>query len=556
MKRFHLGLLLSLALLAWAVPAQAARQFTISQTSPTPPAQFDMGTTQTVVFNVTNTSNGANAGERIYEMRFRLNSGTVFSSATTAPAGWTRTAFSTTSVTFRANDWTTAIPSGSSLSFSIVMVMRTTTADVSDALRDARAQFTTDTNFSNGITNAGRVTNSVPGWTLKALQITSFQTVDAVTGLPVSTIIAGQSFRLVMTVRNISSTTLSSIISAPNPPTTIETGIVTQVVTSTVYSPNPLTLTAGASGTITFTYTTAATDGGTITFSANARDGTNSATSRTATSNLLTVSAGLFIANVNVSPTCAYNGGTFTVTMNLTNSNLFGITGITPTLAPTVAGIVTLATGPVPATQSMGASTTLSPAFTWTYTVTGGSAGQTLQFTGSATGTASAPGSGTRTTPTSTSTAVTRGGFSPTVNPTATNANSINEELTFGITHNGCGGNTVRSVSIAVPGGWTYSGDGYASVDETWNPPAGSGPVVFTSPAAASDISLGGSGSYSLILGTPTATGSYTFTLEIRNPAGVLLATETTPAITVNPFNSGTPSLNLTIPGTWREEFR
>lgn len=557
MKRFYTGLLLILALMIWTLPAQAASQYLISQTSPTAPSQFDMGSTQTVTYNVTNNSNGTNVGERIYEMRFRLNSGTVFSSATAAPVGWTRTAFSTTSVTLRANDWTTSIPSGSSLSFSVVMVMRTTSADVSDTLRDARARFTTDTNFSNGITLAGSFTNSVAAWTLKSLQVTSFQTVDIVTGLPVSTITAGQSFRLVMTVRNISSAAQSNIISAPNPPTTIETGTVTQVVTSTVYSPNPLTLAAGASGTITFTYTTAATDSGTITFSANARNGTNSATSRTAVSNLLTVSAGLFIANVSALPLCAYSGQTFTVSMSLTNSNLYGITGIVPTLAPTVGGIVTLTTGPVPATVSISASTTLPTAFTWTYTITGGTAGQTLQFTGSATGTASLPGSGAKTTPVATSPSVKRGGFSATINPTVTNADSTNAEVTLGITHNGCPLDSVRSVSIAIPGGWTYGGDGYASSDENWNPPAGTGPVVFTAPVAGTyDIPLGGSGSYSLVLSTPTTAGSSSFTLEIRNPAGAIIATETTPLITINPFNSGTPNFNLTVPGAWREQFR
>ena len=258
--------------------------WTLTQT-PAAPAQLDMGTTQTLTYSIANTSNGGNASERIYEMRFRLpGTGTVFSSTTTAPAGWTLT-FSATSLTFRANDWTTAIVPGSALSFDLVLVMRTTSADVTETLRDARASFTLDTNFSNGITRSGRVTMNNPGsWALKSLQVTSFQTVDAVTLLPVSTIIAGTSFKLVMTVRNISSATQTSIISSPNPPTTIKTGTVTQGLTSTVYSPNPLTLAPGASGTITFTYTTAVSDGGTITFSAFARNGANTATSRVAVS--------------------------------------------------------------------------------------------------------------------------------------------------------------------------------------------------------------------------------------------------------------------------------
>ena len=555
MKRFQsLGLLLSLALMVWALPVQAARQYTLTQT-PAAPAQLDMGTTQTLTYSIANTSNGGNASERIYEMRFRLpGTGTVFSSTTTAPAGWTLT-FSATSLTFRANDWTTAIVPGSALSFDLVLVMRTTSPDVTETLRDARASFTLDTTFSNGITRSGRVTMNNPGsWALKSLQVTSFQTVDTVTLLPVSTIIAGQSFRLVMTVRNISSATQTSIITSPNPPTTIKTGTVTQGLTSTVYSPNPLTLAPGASGTITFTYTTAVSDGGTITFSAFARNGANTATSRVAVSNLLTVSAGSFIANLTVAPACAYNGQTFTVTMNLINNYLYGITGITATLAPTVGGIVTLTSGPTPATRSMAASTTLNGAFVWTYQITGGTAGQTLAFTGTATGTASAPGSGARTTPVATSPLVKRGGFSPTVNPSNTNADSTNVEVNIGITNNGCG-TDVQSVSIALPGGWTYGGDAYAQ-DVTWNPATGTGPVVFSAPSAANQIMPGGSGSYSLIMGTPVTTGSYNFTLTVTDDLGVAITTTTSVPIVVNPFNSGTPNINNTVPDTWREEFR
>ena len=232
-------------LLLWLAPVQAARQFTITQVGAVP-AQYDMGTTQTLTLTATNTSNGGNVGERIYEMRFRLNgTGTVFSSTTAAPVGWTRTAFSATSVTFRASSWTNSIIVGASLSFNVALVLTPTTADVTETMLDARASFTTDTNFTNGITRTGRSTNNNPAsWTLKSLQITSFQTVDISTGLPNSTIIAGQSFRLVMSVTNLSTATQTSIVSSPSPPTATKTGTVTQGLTSTVFNPNPLTMTA------------------------------------------------------------------------------------------------------------------------------------------------------------------------------------------------------------------------------------------------------------------------------------------------------------------------
>ena len=204
--------------------------------------------------------------------------------------------------------------------------------------------------------------------------------------------------------------------------------------------------------------------------------------------------------------------------------------------------------------RSMAASTILNGAFVWTYQITGGTAGQTLAFTGTATGTASAPGSGARTTPVAMSPSVKRGGFSPTVNPSNTNADSTNVEVNIGITNNGCG-TDVQSVSIALPGGWTYGGDAYAQ-DVTWNPATGTGPVVFSAPSAANQIMPGGSGSYSLIMGTPVTTGSYNFTLTVTDDLGAAITTTTSVPIVVNPFNSGTPNINNTVPNTWREEFR
>ena len=175
MKRYgFLGLFVALA--AVSIPAQATNGMSIPALSPTP--QFDMGSTaQSVTFTVNNIST---ATERIYLLRFRISSGSLFNAATAAPAGWTRTAFSTTSVTFQATDWTTSIVAGSSMAFTLQLNLRTTTADVTDTLRDTRATFTLDTNFGNGITTTGStVTVNTPGsWALKSLQITGFQTTD------------------------------------------------------------------------------------------------------------------------------------------------------------------------------------------------------------------------------------------------------------------------------------------------------------------------------------------------------------------------------------------
>ena len=85
---------------AMSIPAYAANAFSIPALSPTP--QFDMGSTaQSVTFTVNNSSNG---GERIYIMRFRINSGSTFNAATAAPAGWTPQRIR------RARPWRRALP--------------------------------------------------------------------------------------------------------------------------------------------------------------------------------------------------------------------------------------------------------------------------------------------------------------------------------------------------------------------------------------------------------------------------------------------------------------
>ena len=223
MKRWSF-LALFVALSAVSIPAHAARSFTIAQTAPAAPGEVDMGTTQTLTYTITNTATGTNAGERIYIMRFRLSgsctgtgcTATLFSTTSAAPANWTRTAFSTTSVTYTAATWNDAIPVGSSLSFSVVVTAGKSTQDRTETLRDARATFTANTN----LTKAGTSTISAPAgtsWILQSLQITGFQTTDT-SGTPTSAVAAGASFRIVITVKNISVATINGIVANPSPP--------------------------------------------------------------------------------------------------------------------------------------------------------------------------------------------------------------------------------------------------------------------------------------------------------------------------------------------------
>src|SRR5438046_9873802 len=96
MKHRIISGLIALIAVLWFAPAQAARSFSASQTSPTPtPGRFDMGTTQSVTMGVTNTSTGGNSDERLYQVQFQLSptacsptpcTNTALSSSTTAPA--------------------------------------------------------------------------------------------------------------------------------------------------------------------------------------------------------------------------------------------------------------------------------------------------------------------------------------------------------------------------------------------------------------------------------------------------------------------------------------
>ncbi|MFZ5876406.1 MAG: hypothetical protein ACOYXU_08360 [Nitrospirota bacterium] len=555
------GIVVVLTLAFWSGLAEAARNFTAAQT-PAPNAPVTMGTTGTLTYRITNANTGGNTGERIYEVRFRVGGGgrrggggatSTFSSSTAAPAGWTRTSYSTTSVTFRANSWAAAIVTGSYLDFPIIFTFRQTTADTNELLRDIRARYTNSTG-GPPFTDLGSDTDSNQGgWTLKALAIT-LQITDT-GGAPITSLIAGSSYRVVMTVTNSSTATLTSIVSVPNPPT--QTASFTGAApsySSTVYSPNPLTLAAGATGTITFTYTTSPTAYGTVFYTAYARNNSGTATSATAVSPTLYV--GLFIATVTVSPSsCLYSGQTFTVQMLLTNNFGYNITGVTPTMTVPLAGTaLSLTSGPTPATGTVtGGGGTLP--VTWTYQVTATANGETFTFDGAATGTG---GGGPRTTSRS-SPSTKAGGYSIAVNQT--NAASTNDEISWGFQNNGCA--ATNSVSVNIPAGWSWAGgseDSYSlvetgvgtSVENTWTV-SGSGPVTFTAPTATDRQYVGGQGDYNLAFSsTPTTAGPSVFTVTITDAAGYASAVPTT--VTVNPFNFN--NLNDSNGLIWQEQVR
>ncbi len=545
------AIVLAVAGLAYQGSAQAARSYTATQT-PAVGTQFDMGTTQSISYLITNTSTGAQAGERIYTISFRLSGGSLFSGATSAPAGWTRTLFTTTEVVFTTTSWANAIAVGSSTSFTLSIVMQSSSTTVNETLRDIRANFTTTTTGPPFASQGTGPINNAGGWTLGVLAITSFIITDTL-GNPITALIAGSSFRLVMTVKNTSTVAQNSVVSNPNPPTAIKTGTVTQGLTGTAGS--PLNLAAGASGTITFTYSTAATDSGTIYFNARAFR-TSTATSAYANSTLLAV--GRFVASVTPSNTCQYVGQNITVTVGLIDAYTFSILNVTPTLTPLAGSPITLVSGPVPPAPI--ASVAVSPPPTnvvWTYQINATGTTSPFGFNASATGTGNTAGSPTLTTPTATSAFVSRGSFTASINPTVVNAGSTNVELTVSVANAGCA--AVASVGITPPAGWAGAGDTYSLVDqatgsatETWTATGGAA-VTFTAPSVATQMPLSSGGAFSVVYAsTPPAATASVFTIRVTDANGLFADIPLT--VTVNAFKAGT--LNDAASRIWREEFR
>lgn len=529
----------------WNEFAHAGRILTSTQSPSGASAIFAMGSVQTLNFTMTNNNTGADAGTNYYAVRFTLGAtGTVYTSRPAAPAGWYVSSYSTTSVTFRVSTASSAIALGQSVVFSMSMAMGISSADATESFASMQGYYTNPPRNKKK-TNA----SSLGSWTRKSLAITSFQITDTL-GNPVSAITSGTSFQLRMTVKNNSSVTQNTIVSNPNPPAPTKIGTVTQAVTSTTGS--PLSLAAGASGTIIFTYSTATTDNGTIYFTAIAQNG-GTVTSISATSGTLSVSS--FVASITVSPTCQYAGSNITVSMLVSNGSLvYPVTGVAPTLTPIAGAPVTIVSGPTPASvASIGVSS--STTFTWVYQLNSTGTTNPFTFSGSATGTRNGL---TITTPTSISTPSTmRGSFAAIVDPTSTNAGSTNTELIFTVVNSGCA--NINSVAVPVPAGWTWANDAYSLVNlsavstiETWTV-SGTNPVTFTAPNVAGQIPLTFSGSFSLVFSaTPSAATTSVFTLRVTDAVGVFVDVPVN--ITVNAFKTGT--LNNAANKIWREDFR
>ena len=212
---------------------------------------------------------------------------------------------------------------------------------------------------------------------------------------------------------------------------------------------------------MTYTCTTSSSDSGTVTYSVtDVRTGA-SVTSRSGTSNVLSVSPlSVGIAITGPYPadgTCHFSGDTATFVMTVTNNTSGGLTSITPsaltrfgtnTTIGAFTGPSTACNGPPPGSPSVPPPSIATPLaiggsckYTWTapVTIVGSypSSGSKPAFwvTGSATAN---PGPITSPTVTSTPTPQDVDGFVVTATPTATNTDSINQEFTFSVANRAC----------------------------------------------------------------------------------------------------------------------
>jgi hypothetical protein len=457
------------------------------------------------------------------------------------------------------------------------------TADFTQTLRDVRATFSTGAN----------TTINTPGsWKLVSLNITSFQTTDcAVT--PITVLTAGNNFCLVMTVQNNSTVAQNGIVYNPNPFTganiiTTPTGTsVTPGLLSTTYSPNPLNLAASASGTITFRYSTAGTDSGTIQY-------VNIFAQRGATvTSLLASSNSLLVANLTISikiagpvagsPTCVFSGDSATYTMSVTNNTGALVTNVTPAPAVVAAafpllcpalpaaqtrtcffttgsGAIGVLTGPAPASIANLASGATGT-FTWTAPVTATidlNPKSTFYVTGFITYNVGAIQSVA-----ATSLPEDVDGYVVSLSPASTNSSSAYEELVWSVTNHGCAAIQQISIAGSIPAGWIWTGgDSYSLVGnsnlETWTVGGANPPVVFTAPTSTDQIPMLQAGSFNLVYpSTPATAGAYTFNVTITDANAVPIVKTLPTTITVNPYLSGgSTGPNATGTRAWRESIQ
>lgn len=327
MKKFLLiGIILS-AVFLFLCSSASAQNFTV--TMPAGQSVTMDNSVDEIVFTVTNT----HATQSINRVIFTFPAATYYVAwDTTPPSNWTIT-FNNNAVTFNAG---TNIAPGASLDFTIRLKgpswanIPSANSDTTDTLTNVQCRFTS-------IGTQTRTTG-LPTWLRRSLALTIVGYPDAV-GI-------GQTFSVVLLVENRSLQSKNGITATPSPPTpTYSGGAGVTLTGGPVYDPNPLNLNADTQGTITYTYR--ADTEGTVYFTAGVQAA--SATSKTATSNIVVIST--LTAHLTVSPTTVVSGQNVTVTMTVQNTGL--VTTLSSDIDDTVTTIPVASTSGFPSTGTI-----------------------------------------------------------------------------------------------------------------------------------------------------------------------------------------------------------
>ncbi len=326
-------------------------------------------------------------------------------------------------------------------------------------------------------------------------------TVDSTTGFPAIGSIKIGSEEICYT--GTTATTLTGITRGCN-----LTTAATHLDNSLTYDLTPFSLAAGATGTVTWTYSADST--GTVYFTARATSGSGTAKSISTSSN--TVIIGDFTALLTVTPVYSLTGKSVAVQMDVKNNGSSTLINVAPSSLTGCAGGATesLVSGPSPSLVSSlapGASTV----FNWTYQVTG-SIGDLYCMSGYATA------DGAATTNTDTSNTGTISEYTVTLSPSVIPSGSTNQAFNW-LVYNGSGC-TVDEVRIETPengGDWNCS---------SVSPPSGwsascQDKVKFKSGGNPNNIPSGGSNLFGITFSTTeTVTVDTTVEFPVRLRCG------------------------------------
>ncbi len=543
-----LFLVAGFALLVCAPTVQAARRITVTAVSMPTDVVMQSATTYVSV-KVTNSNTGGNTGQNINSVQFTAAAGYTWNiGAIVPPAGWRVSGSSTTTkliFTTTSNTVPPKIAVNQSQTFNLVLGAIPTAGQ--DALNTSWLSQVIAKYDSGGNTKKGNPFT----WNVRSFYMTLVASPSAAT--------KGTIITLVMTVTNRSSNTQSGIVSNPSPPTKNLPASGFSVTQQTGPTPASLSLAPNATNSITWTYLVGVTGSncptgaaGTVSFTAQARNSTGSATSGPAiTSN--TVSLGCIIAGVSI-PSCGISGGGFTITMTVYNYNTGGI--VSPLsnaiwqtdTSSTASGAATCGSPTYPSPNSVPAATAGSPPTPGTNTITWACllpstalSGQTYIVDGQVTGFYTG-NSTSYTTPWAVSNTLT---FVPATtsvvpNPSTISAGSTNVLIAWMVTNGGCSSQSIKNVQITAPTtDWTY----LASSEVVNGAYDWTDSLTQASPAqvtyfAGTQLPLGGTGEFDIVFSlVPSTPNSYIFNVVLTDASNNQTTIPTT--ITVGPVAAG-----------------